>query len=160
MLLTVAEVCGRNAVATILPEMRLATGDGVPFPKVNENAELWLTGTTDYGFFLQPRAPRAQSGNSGDKRPRKLIYLEIQLCVTDFQAVLNERNRDFPALIKLAGERASFFLVEAKRQALSDEMLSLSLPEATGQALIASKSLKCVQLFVMRRVCLIHLPHN
>jgi hypothetical protein len=75
---TVAEGCAdeNNAETTIFPELRFAAGHGVKFPKVRGNTELWLTGTTDYGFVVRCGAQPVEPGDAYTRR--KLEYTRLR----------------------------------------------------------------------------------
>jgi len=52
ILLTVAELCSDGnpeLPVAILPEMRIATGDGVLLKNPTTDFEVWFTGNVDYG---------------------------------------------------------------------------------------------------------------
>jgi hypothetical protein len=55
ILLAVAQVCvdGKAKLsAAILPELRIATGDGVLIKNPATDFQLWLTGNADYGMCV------------------------------------------------------------------------------------------------------------
>jgi len=110
VLLSVAKIAPKRKSGfdvVILPEMRLATGDGVQITNPLSKYEVWLTGNVDYGVMQYPI--------EDDNRER----------------MLGEGNARGRALALAAGR---LFLVKAKRQVDPDVGLASHMPEAVGQA--------------------------
>ena len=99
-----------RAVA-IIPEMRIATGDGIQVRNPGNGYELWLTGDVDYAVIRYK-----------DELDNKGMFI-LHSCWVD-----NSRDD------ALAVAQSSFILIEAKRQN-NGESLASSMPEAVAQAI-------------------------
>ncbi|KAJ7814330.1 hypothetical protein B0H14DRAFT_2376063 [Mycena olivaceomarginata] len=115
VLLSMAKITAMRNTDTsvaILPEMRLASGDGVVIAHPKTNFQAWLTGNVDYGVIQYL-----------DQDDNKARFLGV------------DASRD--GILHLAAGR--LFLVEAKR--MSDKAVNLSqhMPEAVGQAMALSE---------------------
>ncbi|GBE86761.1 hypothetical protein BKA93DRAFT_343182 [Sparassis latifolia] len=117
VLLSFAKIASQerpNQGVAILPEMRIATGEGVQIVNPVSQYELWLTGNVDYAVM--------QYLDEWDNKERLLG---------------DDTCRDFA----LEVTEGRLFLVEAKR--LRGEPLSSFLPEAVSQAIALSKLTTC-----------------
>ncbi len=135
ILLAVAQIFStqKNGIA-ILPEMRIAQGEGVQICHPVSGYELWLSGNVDYAI-LEYEDVEDNKGKSEYQTP--------SLCQNfpgfSDRLLLPGASRD--DAIEISNGR--LFLVEAKRQNL-EQSLKFCIPEAVSQAIALLKSAKYV----------------
>jgi hypothetical protein len=126
VLLAVAEICADGDAklpVAILPEMRIASGDGILLKNPTTSFEMWFTGTVDYGVCTY----------ENENQRRGAVFLTIPLRVL-FSHILSPSDRVLNADLDDVGRlaRSKIFLIEGKR--LQDKPLYDFMPEAISQA--------------------------
>jgi len=112
VLLSIAKLSPSKYGVAILPEWRLASGEGVVIRNPVSSYEVTLTGTVDYGIIQYER---------NDNNRDRLLGAD------------NSRDH----VLKVA--KGQLFLVEAKRSDDEGRRLASFLPEAVGQALALAR---------------------
>jgi hypothetical protein len=137
ILITLAEIASteQRGVA-ILPEMRIAQGDGVQIAHPDSGYELWLSGYVDYAVI------EYDNDSEGDHKG-ELVYSRPSPRLNSFLARLLNPGSSRDDAFDISKGR--LFLVEAKRQSL-ERVLTSFIPEAVSQAIALLKSEKYVDI--------------
>lgn len=117
----------------ILPEMRIAQGDGVRVSHPASGYELWLSGNVDYAV-IEYDDVKDYKGESDYHPPHPVNCL-----ITSSDRLLAPGGSREDAFDISKGR---LFLVEAKRQSLEQSLVAY-IPEAVSQAIALLKSAKC-----------------
>ena len=133
VLLALAEVISNDKISVaILPEMRIAQGEGIQIIDPISKFELWLTGNVDYVVVVYDGV-LDHKGEFGF-----ILYYKLLTVLPD-RLLAPGASRD--DTFKIA--KGCLFLAEAKRQNLEPSLLSY-IPEAFSQAIALLNSARYV----------------
>jgi hypothetical protein len=127
VLLSLAKIASSDETKmgiAILPEMRIAVGDGIQVINPVSQYEIWLTGNVDYAVIQYANEKTTRVGIFVVRHRILLTSIKERLLGVD-----NSRDDAF----KLA--RGRLFLVEAKRLREHDVSLASHTPEAVSPAI-------------------------